>query len=64
MTKYSIEFKEMVAQEFIDGHGSAPELASKYGLTNYRIIYMWRDEYLKTGTINQYTKNISTNYTP
>ncbi len=25
---------------------------------------MWRDEYLKTGTINQYTKNKSSNYTP
>ncbi len=64
MTKYSIKFTEIVAQELINGHSSAPELARKCGVTNCNSIYKWRDEFIQTGGINQYTKNKSSNYTP
>ena len=43
--KYSKEFKEMVVQEYLQGHGSSMDLAAKYGIPKCNTILIWVKKY-------------------
>ena len=43
--KYSKEYKEMVVQEYLQGHGSSLDLAAKYGIPKCNTILNWVKKY-------------------
>ena len=43
--KYSKEFKEMVVQEYLQGHGSSMDLAAKYGIPKCSTVLNWVNKY-------------------
>lgn len=43
--KYSKEFKEMVVQEYLQGHGSSLDLAAKYGIPKCNTVLNWVKKY-------------------
>ncbi len=43
--KYSKEFKEMVVQEYLQGHGSSIDLAAKYGIPKCTTVLNWVKKY-------------------
>ena len=43
--KYSKEFKEMVVQEYLQGHGSSLDLAARYGILECSTVLNWVNKY-------------------
>lgn len=42
---YSKEFKEMVVQEYLNGHGSVNDLAAKYSIPKHDTVLKWVNKY-------------------
>ncbi len=49
MTKFSIEFKEKIVLDYLNGGGGTHELAKKYGIKSNHSILNWVNQYQKYG---------------
>lgn len=43
--RYSVELKQKVVKEFLDGKSSATELCKKYDISDTKRIYIWVEKY-------------------
>ena len=55
--RYSKEFKEMVVQEYLNGHGSSLDIAAKFGIPNHSTVLDWINKYNGHRELKDYNPN-------